>query len=87
VSYLRRIERSAWVAGPVALAGCNPVISVAGATFPIWIFCLLVGVASALCLRPLFVAIGLDEWMAPRALVYSSLVLVVAFLCWLLVGG
>ena len=51
-----------------------------------WILCLLVGAAIALSLRPLFVASGIDQWMVPRALVYSCLALVVAFLCWLLVG-
>jgi hypothetical protein len=35
-------------------------------------------------LRPLLVAIGLDESMTPRVVVYSSLALVVAFVCWLL---
>jgi hypothetical protein len=59
---------------------------VAGANFPVWILCLLVGAAIALSLRALFVAIGLDQWMAPRILVYSCLALVVAFLCWLLVS-
>ena len=86
MSNLRRIERPAFISNAFVLAGCSPVISVAGATFPIWIFCLLVGAAIALSLRPLFVAIGIDEWMTPRTLVYSSLALVAAFLCWLLVG-
>jgi hypothetical protein len=81
-----RIELSVGLAGPFVLAGCNPVISVAGANVPVWTLCLLVGVAIALSLRPLFVAIGLDQWMAPRTIVYSCLALVMAFLCWLLVG-
>jgi hypothetical protein len=82
-----RIELSTGLAGQLALACCSPVISVAGANFPIWTLCLLVAAAIALSLRPLFVAIGIDQWMGPRALVYSCLVLVVAFLCWLLVGS
>jgi hypothetical protein len=81
-----RIEPPTGLAGPLVLACCNPVISVAGTDFPVWILCLLVGAAIALSLRPLFVAIGIDQWMGPRALVYSCLALVVAFLCWLLVG-
>ena len=81
-----RIEPPTGLAGSLVLACCSPVISVAGANFPVWILCLLVGAAIALSLRPLFVAIGIDQWMGPRALVYSCLALVVAFLCWLLVG-
>ncbi len=80
-----RIAPSVGLAGPPALAGCSPVISVAGANFPVWILCVLVGAAIAPSLRPLLVAIGLDQWMAPRILVYSCLALVIAFLCWLLV--
>jgi hypothetical protein len=81
-----RIELPVGLAGPPVLAGCSPVISVAGANFPVWILCLLVGATIALSLRPLLVAIGIDQWMAPRILVYSCLALVVALLCRLLVG-
>jgi hypothetical protein len=71
---------------PAFLAtGCDPVIGIAGATFPLWQLCLIVGILASLSLRPLFVAVGVDEWMTPRPLVYSSLALVVAFVCWLTV--
>lgn len=65
--------------------GCNPVISVAGAEFPVWILCLFAGILVALSLRPGLVAIGIDEWMTPRLVTYSCLALVSAFLCWLMV--
>ena len=65
--------------------GCDPVISIAGATFPVWMLCLFAGILVSLVLRPVFVATGLDDWMAPRPLVYASLALVVGFLCWLLI--
>ena len=67
------------------IVGCNPVISVAGAEFPVWILCLFAGILVSLSLRPVFVAIGLDEWMTPRLLIYCCLALAVAFLCWLVV--
>lgn len=66
------------------MAGCDPVISVAGANFPVWMLCLFAGIAVSLCLRPVFVATGIDQWMAPRLLVYSCLALTIAFVCWLL---
>jgi hypothetical protein len=66
------------------IAGCDPVVSVAGAVFPVWLMCLIAGILTSLCLRPLFVASGIDQWMAPRPLVYSCLALMIAFLCWLL---
>jgi len=69
------------------IAGCDPVISIAGASFPVWMLCLFAGILVALCLRPVFIAAGIDESMTPRALVYSCLALTVAFLCWLLFWG
>ena len=68
-----------------AASGCNPVISIAGANFPVWILCLAVGILVVLSLKPLFVAIGLDEGMVLKPLVYPSLALVVAFLIWVLI--
>jgi Na+/glutamate symporter len=65
------------------ISGCDPVISVAGAQFPVWMLCLIVGILVALALRPVFLATGIDDWMTPRPLIYSCLALVIAFLCWL----
>jgi hypothetical protein len=67
----------------LSISGCNPVISVAGAQFPVWMLCLFAGIVGSLVLRPLFVATGIDDWMSPRPLIYSCLALVIAFLCWL----
>jgi YtcA family len=72
-----------WISN-LLFAGCDPVISVAGANFPIWLMCVLAGILVSLCLRPVFIAAGIDQWMAPRPLVYSCLALVIAFLCWLM---
>jgi hypothetical protein len=71
--------------GTLFVSGCNPVISVAGANFPVWILCLLAGILISLFLRPVFVAVGIDEWMTPRPLIYSCLALTIAFLCWLVI--
>jgi YtcA family len=65
--------------------GCNPVISVAGAEFPVWILCLFAGIFISLALRPVFVATGIDEWMTPRPLTYACLALAIAFSCWLVI--
>ena len=83
----RRLHLSMWICGISAffMSGCAPVISVAGAEFPVWILCLVVGILLSLSLKPVFVATGIDEWMTPRPLVYASLALTIAFVCWLLV--
>ncbi len=67
------------------ISGCNPVISVAGANFPVWMLCLFAGISLSLSLRPLFVATGIDQWMTPRPLIYSCLALAIAFVCWLVI--
>ena len=67
------------------IVGCNPVISIAGAEFPVWILCLFAGIVVSLSVRPVLVATGIDEWMTPRLLTYSCLALVFAFACWLTV--
>jgi hypothetical protein len=77
------IELSAGLACPFVAAGCSSVVSLAGANFPVWILCFLAGIAVALASRRLFVAVGVDEWIAPRVIVYFCLALVVASLCWL----
>ena len=59
------------------------ISAAAAANFPVWMPCLFAGILVALCLRPVFVAIGIDEWMTPRPLIYSCLVLTIAFACWL----
>jgi hypothetical protein len=72
-----------WITS-LLFAGCDPVISVAGANFPVWLMCLIAGILASLFLRPVFVATGMDQWMTPRPLVYSCLALTIAFVCWLL---
>jgi YtcA family len=57
----------------------------AGAQFPVWLLCLLIGILVSLSLRPVFITVGIDDWMTPRPLIYSCLALVVAFVSWLLV--
>lgn len=65
------------------IVGCNPVISIAGTEFPVWVLCLFAGILVSLCLRPILVATGIDEWMTPRPLTYPCMALAFAFLCWL----
>lgn len=74
-----------WIVCVFFISGCDPVISVAGATFPVWMLCLFVGISASLAARPLLIVIGIDEWLAPRPLVYACLALTIAFLCWLII--
>ena len=80
-----RMGLALYVSAAFLITGCDPVIGIAGATFPVWLLCLIVGVLAALALRPLLVAVAIDEWMTPRPLVYGCLAVTIACLIWLIV--
>jgi hypothetical protein len=59
----------------LALAACDPVINVAGANFPAWLFCAIVGAVFAAAFRPVFAASGLEPHLGPLLLIYPCLAL------------
>jgi len=67
----------------LALQGCSiggaPTIPLAGAYFPAWLACALVGVVGSVLVRVVFVRIGLDDALPLRLLVYVSLGFAIAF--------
>jgi hypothetical protein len=67
------------------IADCDPVVSIAGATFPVWMLCLFAGILISFAIRPLFVVTGIDEWLTPRPLIYACLAMVTGFLCWIVI--
>jgi hypothetical protein len=68
----------------VAVASCAPVIQIAGATFPGWMLCAVVGVLLTVVVRFALAAVALETHVRPRPLVYVSLALTFAFATWLL---
>ncbi len=50
-----------------------PWFSVFGAYFPAWMVCSLIGIASAVLIRVIFVALGIDAVMALRLLTYAAI--------------
>jgi YtcA family len=65
-------------------SGCDPVLNIAGANFPAWLVCALAGAFGAALLRPLFVALRLEAYLWPAALVYFSLGVLVACVVYLI---
>lgn len=76
--------RIAVTALPFTLAGCDPVINIAGANFPGWLLCALAGIAIAAALRPLFLATRIEPYLGPLAIVYPALATLAACLVWLI---
>jgi hypothetical protein len=60
----------------------GPQINIIGSFFPSWMLCALIGIGVALFGRWLFVRTGLDPYVGPRGLVYSSLGIFVMLTLW-----
>jgi len=60
----------------------GPQINVIGSFFPSWMLCALIGIVATLLARWLFVRVGVDPYVGPRALVYGSLAVLVTLVLW-----
>ena len=60
----------------------GPQINIIGSFFPSWMLCAAIGIVAALLGRWLFVRTGLDPYVGPPALVYSSLGIFVMLTLW-----
>jgi hypothetical protein len=62
----------------IALAGCDPVVNIAGANFPAWLLCAIAGAMLAVAIRPIFVVTGLEPHLGPLVVIYPSLAILMA---------
>jgi len=67
-----------------ALAGCDPVINIAGADFPSWLLCIIAGAVLTAILRPLFLKLGLEPYLGPLTVVYLSMAVLLACVTYLM---
>ncbi|MGO9451114.1 MAG: YtcA family lipoprotein [Candidatus Binataceae bacterium] len=67
-----------------ACAGCDPIINIAGANFPAWLFCAIVGAVAAASIRPIFVAVRIEPYLWPLPAVYTALAVLVACLVYMI---
>ena len=76
------------IAIALTLSGCTrqaaPSFSLFGAYFPVWLFCMAIGVAGAICARVVLVASGLSSVVPAQLAVCTAIGVIVASLCWLL---
>jgi hypothetical protein len=70
--------------GLLALAACDPVVNVAGANFPAWLLCAIVGALLAAAFRPVFTAVGIEPYLGPLLLIYPCLAVMLASLVYLI---
>jgi hypothetical protein len=77
---------SRWVTLPIVagvLCGCDPIVNIAGANFPAWMLCGIVGACLAGAMRPIFSVLKLEPYLFPQPLVYLSLALIFGCVTWL----
>lgn len=67
-----------------ALSACDPIITVAGANFPSWLFCMLIGAIIAAIVRPLLVVARLESHLGPLTIFYPSLIAMFAMIVWVI---
>ena len=60
----------------------GPQINIIGSFFPSWMLCAAIGIVVAVIARHLFLRVGVDPYLGPRALVYPSLALLVTLVLW-----
>jgi hypothetical protein len=69
---------------PATFAGCDPVVNIAGANFPAWLLCGIIGALGIAIIRPLFLVSGLDPYLWWRPGFYSSLGIMIACVVWII---
>jgi hypothetical protein len=67
-----------------SLAGCDPIVTIAGANFPSWLICLVAGAILAAIVRPLLVVTRLERHLGPLTIFYPSLIAMFAMIIWVL---
>ncbi len=60
----------------------GPQINVIGSFFPSWMLCAAIGIVVTLLARAIFLQVGVDPFLGPRALVYPSLAILVTLVLW-----
>lgn len=79
-----RVRFAPLLAAVAALTGCDPVINIAGANFPSWLFCAICGAILTIAIRPVFVATRVESFLWPLPIVYLSLAVLMGCIVWLI---
>ena len=72
------------IATTLTLGGCDPIINIAGANFPAWLFCAIVGGIVAIAFRPVFVTLGIEPYLWPLPAVYIAHAVLAACMVYLI---
>ena len=67
-----------------ALAGCDPIVNIAGANFPAWMLCAIIGGIVAAAIHLPLTASGIEPYLGPRTIIYPCLAFVAACVFYLI---
>ena len=65
-------------------AACDPIVTIAGANFPGWLLCMIVGAALTALTRSLLIITSLEFHVGPLTIFYPSLIAMFALVVWVL---
>ena len=68
----------------LTMAGCDPVVNIAGANFPAWLLCAIAGAILTAVFRPAFAITGVEQYLGPLILIYPCLAILLACLTYLI---
>ena len=72
------------MAGCRALRSHSPTIDVMGSYFPVWMVCIVCGLALTVIARLLLIALKLDTHLYATAILYPCLLVIFASAIWLI---
>jgi YtcA family len=68
----------------LTLAACDPIVTIAGANFPSWLLCMILGAILAALVRPLLVLSRLEPHLGPLTIFYPGLIAMFAMTLWVI---
>jgi hypothetical protein len=68
----------------VTLTACDPIVTIAGANFPSWLLCMIVGAIVIAMVRPLLVLTRVEPYLGPLTIFYPSLIAMFAMIVWVI---
>lgn len=80
----RRIGYAGLALAVSCLVACDPILDIDGAFFPAWMLCLIVGIVLAFAANPVFIRLGIVEYLGPPVLIYPCLALLFTLATWLI---
>jgi hypothetical protein len=79
---LKQSARSLVVLAAIWLSGCDPVLSIAGADFPDWLVCVIIGCSLSAACHPPLRRTGLERHLRPLPFFYSTLIVLFSLVTW-----